>query len=134
MEPIFIETGDAYAIHDFSIEEYGGAHGVRDPGAFDGALQAPRNYWNYSDLELDSETLGTLAAIYWFHVSGNHPFIDGNKRTAFLGAKSFLNINGLDLDIENNQIIELGLSVASGKLSRDELISAVLPFVVELDG
>jgi death-on-curing protein len=77
------------AIHSDQIERYGGAHGVRDPGSLEAALYRPQTGY-YADLIEE-------AAALWESLSQNHPFVDGNKRTAFGAAYTFLAMNGLRL-------------------------------------
>ena len=79
------------AMHFEQIAEHGGASGIRDPGLLDSALARPLNLWAYA-----SPTLFELAASYAFGVVKNHPFVDGNKRTAFLSAYLFLRLNEAD--------------------------------------
>ncbi len=129
--PLFLSRADIDLIHDFSLKEYGGGAGVRDEGALESAIVAPVNYWNYEGVELDSWGWTMLAAIYWFHLSGNHPFIDGNKRTAFLAAKAFLDINGFGLTMSEDQAYDMALKVAKGEFNREALATTLHEFVEE---
>jgi death-on-curing protein len=85
----YILVEDILAIHEDQIERYGGAHGVRDPGLLEAALFRPQTGYY--------ETLVDEAAALWESLSQNHPFVDGNKRTAFAATFVFLAINGLDV-------------------------------------
>lgn len=129
--PIFLSRTDINVIHEFSLSEYGGGTGLRDEGALESALTAPINFWNYEGIELDSWGWTMLAAIYWFHLSGNHPFIDGNKRTAFLAAKAFLDINGLFLNLSEDEAYAIALKVAKGELMRDALAESIHDYLIE---
>ena len=77
-------------LHDESLAEHGGASGIRDEGLLESALMRPENMLAYED----QRDLATLAAAYAYGLAKNHPFIDGNKRAAFLGAGLFLALNG----------------------------------------
>ena len=83
----YLTLADVLAIHADQIERYGGAHGVRDPGLLEAALYRPQTGY-YADLLEE-------AAALWESLSQNHPFLDGNKRTAFAATYTFLEVNGL---------------------------------------
>jgi death-on-curing protein len=82
------------------------------------ALMRPQNLWTYSTAP---PSLEMLAASYAFGISSNHPFIDGNKRTAFLTAYVFLRKNGLSFTASEPEVVETFLALAAGKLSEDQL-------------
>lgn len=85
----YLTVPEVLTIHADQIERYGGAHGVRDPGALEAALFRPQTGYYADPIE--------EAAALWESLSQNHPFIDGNKRTAFAAAYTFLAINGIRL-------------------------------------
>lgn len=85
----YLTIADVIAIHDDQIERYGGALGLRDPGALESALFRPQTGY-YADLVEE-------AAALWESLSQNHPFIDGNKRVAFAATYTFLRMNGLQI-------------------------------------
>ena len=85
----YIRVDDILAIHADQIERYGGGEGVRDPGLLEAALFRPQTGYY--------PTLIDEAAALWESLSQNHPFVDGNKRTAFAATYVFLAINGLDI-------------------------------------
>src|SRR6516165_4844882 len=85
----YLTVADVLAMHADLIERYGGSHGVRDPGLLQAALFRPQTGY-YADLIEE-------AAALWESLSQNHPFVDGNKRTAFAVVYAFLSINGKDL-------------------------------------
>jgi death-on-curing protein len=91
----YLTAVEVLAIHTDQMERYGGAHGVRDPGSLEAALYRPQTGY-YADLIEE-------AAALWESLSQNHPFVDGNKRTAFAAAYTFLAINGLRLTASADQ-------------------------------
>lgn len=112
----FVDKTSALIIHRKSIERYGGIHGIRDEGAFESAMNAAENRFNY-----ETEDLAKLAATYAFHLSQAHAFLDGNKRIAAAVAIVFLNINGADLSASDDEVIKLSLDIAASKLSREDV-------------
>ena len=90
-EPVWIREIEALAFHAQQIALFGGAGGVRDRGLLDSALSRPKNLFAYAERAL---TMVDLAAAYAVGISGNHPFVDGNKRTAMQVAFVFLEFNG----------------------------------------
>ena len=105
------------AMHKAQIVQHGGDDGVRDIGLLDSALARPKNVEAY---EPDAD-LARLAAAYGFGIAKNHPFIDGNKRTALVATLSFLEINGAELIAETKDLYLAFLSLADGTLTEDEL-------------
>jgi death-on-curing protein len=106
------------AIHGRQLAEHGGAAGVRDPGLLASALARPKNLLAYSEEEPD---LATLAAAYAYGIATNHPFVDGNKRTAYVACRTFLKLNGRDLDATQEEKYVTFLRLAEGALSEEEL-------------
>ena len=104
----YILVEDILAIHEDQIERYGGAHGIRDPGLLEAALFRPQT--GYYDTLIDE------AAALWESLSQNHPFVDGNKRTAFAATFVFLAINGLDVTSsdDDSQVFLLELYDSGG--------------------
>ena len=115
-EPVWIKVELALAIHDRQLAEHGGPIGVRDASALESALARPRNQWAYGEADLCA-----LAAAYAFGVARNHPFTDGNKRTAWVLARLFLALNDVRISFEPEAAIEMVLLLASGKLTEDEV-------------
>jgi death on curing protein len=91
----YLTVAEVLAMHADQIERYGGSHGVRDPGLLEAALFRPQTGY-YANLIEE-------AAALWESLSQNHPFIDGNKRTAFAATYTFLAINGARLTADANQ-------------------------------
>lgn len=114
--PVWVLEATALAVHDRQLAEHGGGVGVRDAGAFESALARPRNRWEYGEDEL-----AALAAAYAFGISRNHPFVDGNKRTAWTVANIFLALNGDELAFDDVDVIRTVERLAAGDLSEDEL-------------
>jgi death-on-curing protein len=106
-EPHWISKPLALAIHDRLIASHGGAAGVRDDGALEAALMAPRNHFAYSEGDVF-----VLAAVYAYGMTRNHPFMDGNKRVALTMAAAFLQWNGYRLEAPEQDAVAatVGLS------------------------
>ena len=113
-EPIWLDTRDATAVHDRQLAEHGGGVGLRDAGLLESALTRPVNRWNYGE-----DDPAELAAAYAFGVARNHPFIDGNKRTAWVLARLFLAVNGHKLAFTSEDAIRMMLALAAGELEED---------------
>jgi len=118
MNPVFLSIADALKIHEFQITKYGGSLGVRDHGLLDSALNMPQSSFGN---EWAHETIFLMAAAYLFHVSKNHPFVDGNKRTSLACALIFLDMNSYKLQADENALEKLVLDTATGKLSKDDI-------------
>lgn len=116
IEPVWLDAGLAMAIHDRQLAEHGGGVGVRDEGMLDSALSRPLNQWTYGE-----DDLCALAAAYAFGVAKNHPFIDGNKRTAWVLARLFLVLNAVELSFTSEDAIATVLALAAGELSEEEM-------------
>lgn len=116
IEPEWLSLDIALAVHDRQLSEHGGPAGVRDAGALESALGRPVNQWNYGE-----DDLCALAAAYAFGIARNHPFTDGNKRTAWVFARLFLRLNGQDLSFTPKEAIEIVLALAGGELEEAEL-------------
>ncbi len=119
-QPVWIRADVALAIHRRQLSEHGGAEGVRDAGLLASALARPRNLVAYSEVEPD---FATLAAAYAFGIARNHPFVDGNKRTAYVVCRTFLVLNGRDLAASREEKYSTFLKLAAGELSEDELVA-----------
>lgn len=104
------------AMHAAQIAEHGGGEGVRDEGLLDSALNRPVNLLAYGEPDLSD-----LAAAYAFGIARNHPFVDGNKRTAFVVSATFLALNGQRLTATERDVVETFLALAAGALAEDAL-------------
>ncbi|WP_260581042.1 type II toxin-antitoxin system death-on-curing family toxin [Sphingopyxis sp. PET50] len=116
VEPVWLDVDVALAIHDRQLAEHGGISGVRDQGMLESALARPINQWVYGQ-----ESPAWLAAAYAFGIARNHPFGDGNKRTAWVLARLFLRLNGHELRFDPQDAIETVLALAAGTLSEEQL-------------
>ena len=116
VEPAWLDTAVALAVHDRQLAEHGGGTGVRDAGMMESALARPVNRWSYGE-----DDLATLVAAYAFGIARNHPFVDGNKRTAWVLARLFLALNGATLSFEPDEAIGAMLALASGGLSEEAM-------------
>ncbi|MGY6553599.1 MAG: type II toxin-antitoxin system death-on-curing family toxin [Wenzhouxiangella sp.] len=115
---IWISPQLAEAIHERQLAEHGGPSGVRDRGLLESALARPQQLAAYGDSFVDPPA---LAAAYAFGMARNHPFIDGNKRTAAVVCEVFLELNGYLLLAEDADLYPIFLSLAEGTLSETEL-------------
>ncbi len=99
------------AIHDTVIRWHGGLSGVRDEGLLESALGRPQHLFAYGPTDLYD-----LAAAYAFGIAKNHPFLDGNKRTAFVAAYTFLGLNGWTLQATDAEVVAATLGLADGSI------------------
>jgi len=113
--PIWLLRSLIDAVHDAQIAEHGGADGLRDEGALDSALARPVNLNAYGETDVFR-----LAAAYAFGIVRNHPFVDGNKRTAFLAAYVFLRTNGHEIIADEVGATTAVLALAAGEIGEDE--------------
>lgn len=104
-------------MHEEQIREHGGSHGVRDGGLLESALARSVHLYNYGD----APYIFTLAAAYGFGVAKNHPFVDGNKRTAFQCMFVFLLINNIEITATEVDAVVTILALADGSLTENEL-------------
>ena len=105
------------AIHDEQLAEHGGAMGVRDGGLLESALARPLNRAGYGEPDI-----AELAALYAVAIARNHPFVDGNKRTAYVALESFLLLNGVRFRASDAEAVVAMLAMASGDMPDDEFI------------
>jgi len=114
--PWLVSEQVALAVHDRQLAEHGGPCGVRDPSALASALARPFNRWAY-----DEGDFAQLAAAFAFGIARNHPFVDGNKRTAWVAARLFLRRNGRKLAFDEGEAVAFMRALAAGELSEEEL-------------
>jgi len=108
---VWIEHALVHAIHDEQLLEHGGGAGVRDTNLLESALARPEQLAHYG-----APDVADLAASYGYGISRNHPFIDGNKRTAFVAVELFLALNGFDLLATDAECVVNMLNVAAGDI------------------
>ncbi len=109
---VWIDPAVILAVHEEQLAEHGGAAGVRDAGLLESALARPRNLAHYGEPQVCE-----LAAAYAFGLVKNHPFIDGNKRSAFVAAELFLALNGWQLAASDTDCVIAMLNLAAGEIS-----------------
>jgi len=105
------------AIHDEQIDEHGGSAGLRDARLLDGALHRPLHHLSFAD----DPDIAHLAAVLARGLVTNHPFIDGNKRTSFVVAELFIELNGYELIADDAEVVSTWLSLADGDLDEEAL-------------
>ncbi|WP_145145339.1 type II toxin-antitoxin system death-on-curing family toxin [Roseomonas gilardii] len=112
--PEFLEADVVLFLHDQALREYGGIQGVKDEGMLHSALGRPENKLAYADTGVPD--LFDLAAAYAYGLAANHPFNDGNKRTAWGCCVLFLKANGVEIDVDAPQAVEQMLRLVEGRL------------------
>lgn len=120
MKPVWVEKQALLLLHGESLAEHGGAAGIRDEGLLDSALARPLRRFEY-----ETPDIHDLAAAYGFGIAKNHPFIDGNKRAAFLAAGLFLVLNRWHLEAPQVDATRVMLSVADGSLGESEFAASL---------
>lgn len=115
-EWVWIATEVALAAHAEQLAEHGGGEGVRDTGMLDSAMARPRNLAQYGEPDA-----AALAAASAFGIARNHPFVDGNKRTAAVVSETFLMLNGYGLNASDAELVVAFVALAAGELTEEEL-------------
>lgn len=118
MKPTFLGLDDVLALHGRSVELFGGGVGIRDVGLLESALAMPRATFGDEWLH---PSIHEMAAAYLFHVCKNHPFVDGNKRTALACALVFLGLNGHSVFAPSDALLDVVLGVAEGRVAKAEV-------------
>jgi death-on-curing protein len=116
-EPNWVREAVAIAIHRRQLAEHGGRDGIRDPGLLSSAMARHQNLLAYSEEPPD---LAALAAAYAFGIARQHPFVDGNRRTAWVGCRTFLKLNGHDLKASQEEKYRAMVELAAGSLSEPQ--------------
>ena len=117
-QPRWLLEQTIIAVHSMVLEEHGGATGIRDEDMLASALNRPVDKYNY---EPDC-TIFELAAAYSFGLAKNHPFVDGNKRVAFMAGTLFLELNGLQFTAEESDSAFVFERLAAGKIKEASLV------------
>ena len=112
-------------IHSLLILETGGSDGIRDQGLLDSALNLPFQSFDGEDLY---KTIQSKAARLGFSLVNNHAFVDGNKRTGILVMMIFLEMNGIIIECTNEEIVDIGLNLATGHLNVNELLIWIIEY------
>jgi death-on-curing protein len=124
-EPVWILRQALLLKHAESLRLFGGAEGIRDEGALDSALMRPVNAWSYGG----EARVAALAAGYAFGLAKNHPFIDGNKRAAFIAYVTFLKANGFDLRAAQPEAYRTMMALAAGEITEAAFADWVEPLL-----
>ena len=111
----FLTLDDVIAIYEDQIERYGGQAGIRDMNALLSAVAMPQATFDGKHLHAD---IFEMAAAYLFHLVQNHPFVDGNKRAGAVAALVFLDLNGVEVSIDDDRLVEFVLDVAQGRQNK----------------
>jgi death on curing protein len=127
-EPKWVKQAAVIAVHDRQIELFGGQYGLRDSSLLDSAITRPKNFYLY-----ESADIVCLAAAYCCGICQNHPFIDGNKRTAFVVAIAFLKTNGYKFQADQVEVVRMMTNLADGKISEELLEEWLRDCVSERD-
>ncbi len=114
-EVTFLTLAEAVEIHNDMVGKYGGTAGVRDYGLLQAALSVPSATFDGRFLH---ESIFDMAAAYLYHVCNNHPFLDGNKRTALACALVFLDTNGIVVEDPEGVLFQVAMKVAAGQLDK----------------
>lgn len=125
---IWVADSVVLAIHEAQLAEHGGIASIRDEGLLSSALARPHNLEAYGD----DPDVAALAAAYAFGIARNHPFLDGNKRTAFVVMELFLNLNGWTLEANDTDCIATMMALAAGDLSEKKLAEWLREHIVKL--
>lgn len=124
---IWLQRDVMLAVHDEQLDEHGGLSGVRDMGLFESAIEPPKNLAAY-----ESPDAADLAASYGFGLAKNHPFSDGNKRTAYVAMELFLVLNGYQLSSSDADSVLTMLQVTSGDMSEKKFAQWIRNNIKEL--
>jgi death on curing protein len=115
---IWVRYEAVIKIHRHQLTEHGGLDGIRNQALLESALNRPKNLLAYSESPPD---ISALAAAYAYGLTTNHPFVDGNKRTAYVVTRSFLILNGYDLEASEEATYQTWMDLAASRLSEEEL-------------
>ena len=114
----YLSLDQVLALQKAQVEEYGGAHGLRERGSLEAALARPQMTFGGEDLY---PGIADKGAALWHSLVMNHPFIDGNKRIGAMAAELFLGLNGVDLLATDEELVETTMATARGEMSAEAL-------------
>jgi len=118
VDPLFLTLDEVLSLHEDQIDRYGGLGGVRDTGLLESAMGSAAATFGGVFLH---ETVFEMAAAYLFGICRNHPFLDGNKRTAVAAALTFLEMNSEEISADEDAFFDLVIGVAEGRVSKAEV-------------
>jgi death-on-curing protein len=127
-EPRWLDIQIVLDFHAEQLALFGGPDGIRDQGLLESALTRPINKFGYG-----ASVLAALAAAYGFGIARNHPFVDGNKRTALASMIVFLNLNKFDLEARQDAATAIVLALAAGEIGEDVLAHWIADHIEQLD-
>ena len=114
--PVWVEEAVVIAIHRRQLAEHGGSDGIRDRGLLESALYRPKNQYAYSN-----PSIFDLAAAYGYGIAKNHPFVDGNKRTSYVVMRTFLRLNGYDIQASATEKYRVWIQLADSQIGETDL-------------
>jgi death-on-curing protein len=115
VDPLFLTTDQVLVLHEVQLQLFRGSSGLRDIGLLQSAIGNAEA--TFAGVFLN-ETLFEMAAAYLYGICRNHPFVDGNKRTAASAALTFLNLNGIGIEADEDDLYDLVIAVAEGRVSK----------------
>ena len=115
MEPLFLTLDEVLSLHEMQLDRFGGSHGIRDLGLLESAMGNVEATFGGEFLH---QTLIEMAAAYLYGICRNHPFVDGNKRTAAAAALIFLDLNRVEIQATEDDLYALVIGVAEGSVSK----------------
>jgi death-on-curing protein len=115
MNPLFLTLDEVFSLHAEQIRLFGGSSGIRDVRILESAMGSVEATFDDAFLH---ETLFEMAAAYLHGICRNHPFLDGNKRTAIAATLTFLEMNGIEVDADEDAFYDLVVGVAEGRVSK----------------
>ena len=127
--PVWISEELVIAVHARQITEHGGSAGIRDKSLLQSALARPQQLYAYGD---PSPDLAALAASLAYGIAKNHPFVDGNKRTAAVLCELFIMVNGMSLEASDQEMLSVFLALAGGSLNEEELANWIRSHLIHL--
>lgn len=114
----FLTLAEIIEIHKNQLSNYGGEEGIRNISLLSSAIAMPKSTFEGNYLHKD---LFEIAAAYVYHISQNHPFVDGNKRTALVSGLIFLDFNNIYLDDPKEELYKMMMNTASGKMNKNKI-------------
>ncbi len=123
----WLPKGAILAMHARQLAEHGGGMGIRDEGLLESALRRPQNKFSY-----EKPDIADLAAAYAYGIAKNHPFIDGNKRTALVASRTFLLLNGYQVTATKEDRVRTFLGLAAGEVSEEALAAWFRKFTIKV--
>lgn len=123
----YLGIAEVLAIHDYQIQRFGGTHGVLNLALLESSISRPET--NISGVDMYPSPF-EKAAVLAYSVIKNHPFLDANKRTGLHVALTFLELNNIKIDVKPKSLVKLGLDIANGKMSLEEVAEFFTKYVI----